>query len=143
MKTIFVALDLNANVENILNTAKELARRYASQLILATVEKELPGTEGAVDERIKDEITEAYGDDVNELNALVRNISEDGIECRAFIMEGTTADQIVNAAEEMAADLIVLGNHGHNPIYDTLIGSAVPGVIRMAKQKVLLVPVVD
>ncbi len=143
MKTIFVALDLNASVENILDTAKDLARHYASQLILATVERELPGTEGAAEELVKDEITEAYGDDVHELHKLALSISEEGIECRALLMEGTTADQIVNASTDMAADLIVLGNHGHNPIYDTLIGSAIPGVIRMAKQKVLLVPVED
>jgi nucleotide-binding universal stress UspA family protein len=143
MKTIFAAIDLDSDVENILDAAKELARVFDSELILATVEKELPGTEGAEDELVKDELTDAYGDDVHELHKRAKNVAAEGIDCRAVILEGTTAGQIVHAADELNADLIVIGNHGHSPIYDTLVGGAAPGVVHLAKQKVLLVPVED
>tara|TARA_R110000822_G_scaffold59736_31_gene149181 strand:- start:6535 stop:6966 length:432 start_codon:yes stop_codon:yes gene_type:complete len=143
MKTIFAAIDLGSNVENILDAAKELARTFDAELILATVEKELPGTEGAEDDLVKDELTEAYGEDVHELQVLADNIAAEGIDCRAVILEGTTALQIIHAANDLKADLIVIGNNGHSPIYDTLIGGAAPGVVHLAKQKVLLVPVND
>lgn len=143
MKTIFAAIDLDSNVENILDAAKELARVFDSELILATVEKELPGTEGADDDLVKDELTDAYGDDLHELYTLAKNVAAEGIDCRAVLLEGITANQVVHAADELNADLIVIGNHGHSPIYDTLIGGAGPGVVHLAKQKVLLVPVSD
>ena len=143
MKTIFAAIDLGSNVENILDAAKELARTFDAELILATVEKELPGTEGAEDDLVKDELTDAYGEDVHGLQVLADNIAAEGIDCRAIILEGTTALQIVNAANGLKADLIIIGNNGHSPIYDTLIGGAAPGVVHLAKQKVLLVPVND
>lgn len=140
MKTVFAALDLNANVDNILETAKEMARIYDAELVLATVETELPGTEGAENGVVKKELSESYGNDLHELQVLAKAVGAEGLKCRALIIEGVTANQLVHAANDLQADLIVLGNHGRSPMYDTLIGGTVPGVIQLAKQKVLLVP---
>jgi nucleotide-binding universal stress UspA family protein len=140
MNTIFTAIDLSSNFESILDVAKDLARVYDTELILATVETELPGTEGAEEGEIMDELSESYGDDVHELHSLARNVAAEGIECRAIILEGVTASQLAHAANDMDADLIILGNHGHSPLYDTLIGGTAPGIIQLAKQKILLVP---
>ncbi len=140
MNTIFTAIDLNSNFESILDAAKDLARVYDTELILATVETELPGTEGAEGDEVVDELSESYGDDVHELHSLARNIAAEGIDCRAIILEGVTATQLAHAANDMDADLIILGNHGHSPLYDTLIGGTSPGIIQIAKQKILLVP---
>ena len=141
MNIIFVAIDLRSNVDGILDAAKDLARAFDSELILAVVEKELPGAEGAGQDDVMDDLNESYGGDVHELHLLAQSIEAEGFECRALILEGATADQLVHAANEMEADLIVMGNHGHSPLYDTLIGGTAPGVIQYAKQKVLLVPV--
>jgi nucleotide-binding universal stress UspA family protein len=141
MNTIFVAIDLRSNVDGILDSAKDLARAFDSELILAVVEKELPGAEGAGQDDVMDDLNESYGGDVHELHLLAQSIEAEGFECRALILEGVTADQLVHAANEIEADLIVMGNHGHSPLYDTLIGGTAPGVIQYAKQKVLLVPV--
>ena len=141
MNIIFVAIDLRSNIDGILDAAKDLARAFDSELILAVVEKELPGAEGAGQGDVMDDLNESYGGDVHELHLLARSVEAEGFECRALILEGVTADQLVHAANEIEADLIVMGNHGHSPLYDTLIGGTAPGVIQYAKQKVLLVPV--
>jgi len=140
MNRIFVAIDLRSNIEPILDTAKHLATAYDSELVLATVEPELPGTEGAEQEEVMDDLTESYGDDVHELQLLAQSVEAEGFDCRAIILEGVTANQLVQAANDMNADLLVLGNHGHSPLYDILIGGTAPSVIQYAKQKVLLVP---
>jgi len=140
MNTIFTAIDLSSNFESILDVAKDLARVYDAELILATVETELPGTEGAEGDEVLGELSESYGDDVHELHSLARNIAAEGIDCRAIILEGVTAIQLAHAANDMGADLIILGNHGHSLFYDTLIGGTAPGIIQIAKQKILLVP---
>ena len=41
MKTIFAAIDLDSNVDNIIEATRDLARQYGAELILATVEPEL------------------------------------------------------------------------------------------------------
>lgn len=141
MKTILAAIDLDSNVANVLNAASDLARKYGAELVLATVETELPGMEGAADEEVKKEIEASYGDAVARLQNMASELSAQGINCRAVLLEGKAVDQLVQTADRLEADLIVLGNHGHSPFYDTLIGGTAPGVIHRARQKVLLVPV--
>ncbi len=143
MKTIIAAVETESGQDNILEAAKDLAGLYNAELILVTVESELPGTEGADDEQVKAELEDAYGDDVHILQGLAQQVAEEGIDCRALIIEGTATDQLLHIADEVDADLIVIGNHHHSPLYDTLIGGALPGIIHRAKQKVLLVPLGD
>ncbi|MDX2463952.1 MAG: universal stress protein [Porticoccus sp.] len=146
MNTIFVAVDLRSDVEGILDVAKDLAKTYDAELVLATVETELPGAEGVEEDeenKVVDELSKSYGKEIHELHTMARNISAEGINCRAIILEGVRAHQLSHAANEMDADLIILGNHGHSPLYDTLIGGTASGIIQFAKQKVLLVPVDD
>jgi len=143
MKTIFAAIDLDSNVDNIIEATRDLARQYGAELILATVEPELPGMEGAPDEEVETEIEASYSGAITQLQNMASKLSAQGINCRAVLLEGKAVDQLVQTAERLNADLIVLGNRGHSPFYDTLIGGTAPGVIHRAKQKVLLVPVTN
>ncbi|WP_206832776.1 universal stress protein [Alicyclobacillus fructus] len=52
---------------------------------------------------------------------------------------GVPADAIVNIAEEMGADLIVIGTHGRKGIDRVLMGSVSTAVMHRAKQAVLVV----
>ncbi|WP_461482249.1 universal stress protein [Porticoccus sp.] len=143
MKTIFAAIDLNSNVDRILSVATDMARHYGAELVLATVETELPGAEGANVEEVTADIQSAYGDAVARLQSMASDINGQGVNCRALMLEGKAVDQLVQAADRLHADLIVLGNRGHSPFYDTLIGGTAPGVVHRAKQCVLLVPIAE
>jgi len=143
MKIIFAAIDLDSNVDSIIETASDLAGQYGAELILATVETELPGMEGADPDELEAEITASYDSAITRLQNMASELSARGINCRSLLLEGKAVDQLVQTAERLKADLIVLGNRGHSPFYDTLIGGTAPGVIHRAKQKVLLVPVTN
>ena len=41
---------------------------------------------------------------------------------------------------QSAADLIVMGSHGHGSVYNLLVGSVTEGVLKISKHPVLLVP---
>jgi nucleotide-binding universal stress UspA family protein len=47
---------------------------------------------------------------------------------------------ILAQADQLQADLIVVGSHGHGATYDLLVGSISSGVIRKSKVPVLVVP---
>jgi nucleotide-binding universal stress UspA family protein len=53
--------------------------------------------------------------------------------------EGAPADEIVRAAQECAADQIVLGTHGRGALGSLFIGSVAQRVVHLAKVPVLLV----
>ena len=41
---------------------------------------------------------------------------------------GAVAEEILNQADELNADMIVMGTHGHGAVYNLLVGSATKGV---------------
>jgi nucleotide-binding universal stress UspA family protein len=55
------------------------------------------------------------------------------------IVEGLTAREIVNYAEEHAIDLIVMGTHGHRGVAHLFLGSVAEHVVRTAGCPVLTV----
>lgn len=50
------------------------------------------------------------------------------------------AEEILDQANELNADLIVMGTHGHGAMYNLLVGSVTKGVLKHSTWPVLLVP---
>lgn len=57
------------------------------------------------------------------------------------LMEGVAHLEIVKRAEEMKADLIVMGTHGHGALAHAVLGSVTERVLHRAHCPVLVVPV--
>jgi nucleotide-binding universal stress UspA family protein len=56
-----------------------------------------------------------------------------------FVQIGTPLTEIVNAAKDWPADLIVIGSHGRGGVKRALLGSVAEGVMRNAPCPVLVV----
>lgn len=68
--------------------------------------------------------------------------NEAGVQVKTLLVEaigGRAADQIVQAAREFAADLIVMGTHGRRGIRRIVMGSDAELVVRNADIPVMLV----
>jgi nucleotide-binding universal stress UspA family protein len=78
----------------------------------------------------------------SELRALVpRDAARMGITTHVSVIDGAhAADAIVQAAERLGADTIVLGSHGRSAVARALMGSVSQGVVRHARRPVLVVP---
>ncbi len=59
---------------------------------------------------------------------------------RTVLLTGTPHVEICRLADEVGADLIVIGTHGRTGIRHALIGSVAERVVRHAKRAVLTVP---
>jgi nucleotide-binding universal stress UspA family protein len=66
--------------------------------------------------------------------------AQDGINVILHEPTGAVAEEILNQADALNADLIVMGTHGHGAIYTLLVGSATKGVLKHCTRPVLLVP---
>jgi nucleotide-binding universal stress UspA family protein len=62
-----------------------------------------------------------------------------GTQARQFISQGSPGSEIVKAAREWEADLIVIGSHGRHGITRALVGSVAEAVMREAPCPVLVV----
>src|SRR5436309_7276127 len=67
-------------------------------------------------------------------------IAQDGIKSTLHQLTGEVAEEILNQADAISADLIVMGTHSHGAIYNLLVGSATKGVLKHSTRPVLLVP---
>lgn len=76
---------------------------------------------------------------VEKLRGLREECERAGVETATAVREGAPYDEIIRAAEEMKADLIVMGSQGHSALSRFLVGSNAERVVRRARQTVLCV----
>jgi nucleotide-binding universal stress UspA family protein len=67
-------------------------------------------------------------------------IAQQGIKVSLHEPAGVVAEEILNQADALNADLIVMGTHGHGAMYNLLVGSTTKGVLKHSTRPVLLVP---
>jgi len=70
---------------------------------------------------------------------LQERATADGIESERLVREGIPAREIVRAAGDDHADLVVIGSHGTTALRDVLYGTTAEGVVRGAPCPVLSV----
>jgi nucleotide-binding universal stress UspA family protein len=61
-----------------------------------------------------------------------------GVVAETCLREGPAVDEILDLAEEVGADLIVLGSRGHGPVERLVVGSISEGVVHHARCPVLV-----
>lgn len=67
-------------------------------------------------------------------------VSKAGIVCTTKRLEGKAPEEIVKRAQEIGADLIVVGTHGRSGLAHVLLGSGAERVVQQARCPVLVVP---
>jgi universal stress protein F len=138
MDRILVGLDASPRSVGIIEAATELARRTGGKLILfraVGVPHEIPVeaysmTPASLAELLERE-AQKYLDQV--AAALPK-----GMVALTTVHVGTPWQGICAAADQHAADMIVIGSHGYSGL-DRLIGTTAAKVVNHAKQSVLVV----
>jgi nucleotide-binding universal stress UspA family protein len=160
MKRILVPIDFSDAAPQVIALARELAKALDAEIHLVHV-KELtaataPGTLGyglvgmpelasmsGVPATVFDPMQEAMPEDEGQKSKLAqwqKEIAQDGIKVSLHKPTGAVAEEILNQADVLNADLIVMGIHGHGAMYKLLVGSATKGVLKRSARPVLLVP---
>jgi nucleotide-binding universal stress UspA family protein len=136
--TIVQPTDFSERSRNAFELACSLARQHQAQLILVHViatppPPPLPYNEaglGAVEDS-----EEAITQRMEELRASHSNLYIEYV----LAESDRPADEIVRVAEDMDADLIVMGTHGRTGLSRALMGSVAEAVVRQAPCQVITV----
>jgi nucleotide-binding universal stress UspA family protein len=75
-----------------------------------------------------------------ELDALADRLRAKGHAVDTLLVPGPTVQTILEQAEKLDADVIVMGSHGRGKLFDLVVGSVSAGVIRKSPVPVLVVP---
>ena len=131
--TIAVGTDGSETAAEAVRQAADMAKRYDAKLVLLSAFKEAPPPDSG------DESAWAHNPAAQTREILTRaenQLSDEGIDCRTIVDEGDAADVLVKLADECGADLLVIGNKGHQR---RVLGSVPRDVVQHADCSVFIV----
>ncbi len=139
LNKVLVAVDLSEHSAATASYAAELANCFGASLTLVHVHDPVPLYEYASETTCT--ILDEQRDDLcKRLRGLTERLRKMGVACDAFFLDGDPAQQISAFAEEINADLIVIGGHR-----STLLGrffnlDKAPQIRRRVRRPVLIYP---
>ncbi len=161
MKRILVPVDFSPAMDGVLALARQMARAFAAELHLVHVREDVAmpvfpaatvgypgmgisemGLTGGIALVPPPFETEDVPNEKqpNRLDQLAQQLSREGIVTTAHEAEGAVVEEILQSANDLAANLIIMGSHGHGAVYNLLVGSVTEGVLKSGRRPVLLVP---
>ena len=140
---IIVAVDLSPASAKVIEAAHGVAELTGvSVYVLHVIESEPDYAPLAASPAAqRDKVAADFPLENGALQALADKLQDDGLDATALLLRGPAVETTLREAERLDAGLIVVGTHGHNPVYDVLIGSYSAAIIRKSKLPVLVVPV--
>jgi nucleotide-binding universal stress UspA family protein len=160
MKRILVPIDFSDATLRVIDLAQQLAKALDAEIHLVHV-KELtaaaaPGTLGyglagmpelapmsGVPLPVFDPMPQTVPVDEDEQSKLTHwqdKIAQSGVKVTLHEPAGAVVEEVLNEADVVNADLIVMGTHGHGAMYNLLVGGVTKGVLKRSTRPVLLVP---
>ena len=137
---IVIAVDFSEYSRKAVDAGLELARQFGARVDLVHA-FELPFPvltpyEVAMPDNF---VGDARSAGKRELDALAQELANEGVEVAAHMRDGPPDIAIVELAEELAADLIVIGTRGNTGLKHVLLGSVAERTLRGASCPVLSV----
>jgi nucleotide-binding universal stress UspA family protein len=142
MHRILAAVDLSDSTQSVLKFSADLAQaENATVAVLYAIPPTLPVNALASSlgmSAVSDDAQAVYKTSLNQLQQLVESCGLPLTEC--LCVRGDAVETIRDAAEQLHADLIVTGSHGHGRIFHTMFGSVREALLSHAPCPVLVVP---
>lgn len=145
IKRILVATDFSACSREAVDHGLTLAEHFGAEMEVVHVFERPAYFEVGVSHNLQirhnvDEwIREVKQEATRQLDALVQDLKGRQPGVRGSLREGPTVDEILKAAQDTSADLIVIGTHGRTGLPHVLLGSVAERVVRHAPCPVLTV----
>lgn len=145
MKTIITALDFSDATKSVLAAAVDMAKSQNATLhIIHVLEPEPSYTAYGMTPEEFPAIhvfqQESQKRAEAKLNQAVSTAKEQLDDVRADLVIGSPLPSIIDYVHKTAADLVVIGTHGHGAVAALLIGSVAEGLVRKAVCPTLVIP---
>jgi universal stress protein A len=137
LKKILCATDFSECSRKAFHYAVSLGKKFKAEILILHVFEPLPPQVGILEGAFMD--TTYNEDAVHELDEWRRRVSP-ALNAKTVSRGGTPPyKQIVAAAKEFEADLIIIGNHGRKALDRALMGNTAEKVVRFAPCPVLVI----
>lgn len=142
MKTILAAIDFSDVTEAVLDHATALAGAFGAKVYVVHVAAPEPTfvTYAPGPQHERDFRADELRDEHRKIQDLAAAMQAKKIDAEALLVPGETINKLLEEADHLDADIIVMGSHGHGALYELLVGSVTDGILRKAKRPVTIVP---
>ena len=143
LKNIMVAVDFNDSVGDLLSFAESLASNYGAKVWIVHVAEPDPDFVGMVTgpQYIRDMKAEDLREEHKTLQNLREVFFDDEIESEALTIQGSTVDAVLEEAEKLEIDLLVVGTHKHGFLYNLLSESVSVELLKKINIPMLSIPI--
>lgn len=142
MKTVLAPIDFSDVSRRVIDEAIGLARAIGGRLVLlhivspanfAPSEFDSSGARAAY-------LVQAEKQARDELTALQRSLRDEGVTAHVVHQVAQAGAGILEQAERLEADYLVMGSHGHGAFYELIVGGTASRVLKLARCPVVIVP---
>lgn len=141
LTTIIAGLDLSLPSEQALERAAALAQLHGAQLVMVNAQANdapLENVDNTVLEHIGEVSAALRAEETKRLEERRRELAARGLHVDLVFRQGPPGEVVAEVAKERAAELIVIGTHGHTGLQRFLLGSVAASVLRHAPCDVLV-----
>jgi nucleotide-binding universal stress UspA family protein len=141
-ETVVVATDGSESVRRAVGVALDLSRRFDARVeaLYVVDETEVASSPDEVREDMRNALREAGETALDDVS---RGAEERGVAVETAVREGRPADEIVDYAREVDADVVATGTRGRHGENRLLVGSVAEAVVRSCPVPVLTVRQLD
>lgn len=160
MKTLLAAVDFSKSTAPVLDQASTLAKALDAQLWILHVASEenpvayeingldaefetIPANMPEYVNLARDLCAAELKKEHAALLAISANLRSLGVDTRAILLKGRPAELILRKAEDLEADMVLMGSHGHGIFRKALLGSVSESVMRRSSCNVMIVPTIE
>jgi len=139
---VLVAVDLSTSTQKVITAVELIAKAMSAKVLLLHVAEPDPDFVGweAGPNTVRDSQTEVFHKQHRHLQEIANNLRLKGVDTTALLIQGATADVILEKASKIKANMIVVGSHGRGMAYQVIVGSVSEVVVRKSECPVLVVP---
>lgn len=143
MKTLLICVDFSDVTDALIEQAGKLASLFDQEIVVLHVGEPDPSFVGfeAGPDAVRSQMATVYREQSRELDELAHRLSQlpASPKVTPLLIQGPTAEKILEHAARLDADMILMGTHGHGRLYHLLVGGVSESVLKSARRPVLLV----
>lgn len=144
MREVLACVDLSDATESVVERAASIAKDRGDRLHILHVAAEEPVIAGYDKDDLgvftrKDRAAQLL-DEHKGLRELAGRLEAEGLDVIPLLEMGPTVEVIIEVADRLDAETIVVGTHGHSRLHDALLGSVSHALVKRTARPVLLVP---
>ncbi|WP_455235357.1 universal stress protein, partial [Thiogranum longum] len=132
---LLVCVDLSESAEIIVKEIEKLARSLPVRVwLLHNAVPEPDTVEFKVDPlAARESLAKKFHVEHRKIQELADRMRKADIETTALLVHGSTIETILQEAEDVEADMIVVGSHGKGAMFQLLVGSVSEGVLHRSR----------